>query len=90
MEEIVLILFVLGLMVLFFLLGAAVGGVARGLKMTIFGVKDSDRFCGDHKPEAKDASIDAAAAAFAEPISFGGTNGIPSSFSSSPSSIEML
>lgn len=63
MEEIVLILFVLGLMVLFFLLGATIGGVARGLKMTIFGVKDSDKFCGDSKSEAKEASIDAAALA---------------------------
>ncbi len=69
MEEIVLILFVLGLMVLFFLLGAAIGGVARSLKAYLFGVKDHEKFCGQRKDTAvetsKEEGFDAAAAALA-------------------------
>lgn len=46
MEEIVLILFVFGLMVLFFLLGVVIGGVVCSLKVYFFGVKDYEKFCG--------------------------------------------
>ena len=68
MEEIALILFVLGLMVLFFLLGAAIGGVARSLKAYFFGVKDHEKVCGERKSSSKDVqdqSFDEAAAALA-------------------------
>lgn len=54
--DIFLLLYVLGLMVLFFLLGAAIGGTARGMKAHFFGLGENEVFCGESQA-AKDRDL---------------------------------
>lgn len=54
--DIFLLLYVLGLMVLFFLLGAAIGGAARGMKAHFFGLGENEVFCGESQA-ARDRAL---------------------------------
>jgi predicted flap endonuclease-1-like 5' DNA nuclease len=54
--DIFLLFYVLGLMVLFFLLGAAIGGAARGMKAHFFGLGESEVICGESEA-ARDRAL---------------------------------
>lgn len=54
--DVFLILYVLGLMVMFFFLGAAIGGAARSFKAYFFGIKDNEYFCCV-APSARDSAL---------------------------------
>ncbi|GJM02489.1 MAG: hypothetical protein DHS20C08_09900 [Rhodomicrobium sp.] len=54
--DIFLLFYVLGLMVLFFLLGAAIGGAARGMKAHFFGLGENEVFCGESEA-ARDRAL---------------------------------
>ena len=61
--DIFLVFYVLGLMMLFFFMGAAIGGAARSFKSYLFGVKDNEFYCCEAQSAKDDALVANAAVA---------------------------
>jgi len=78
MEYLLLTCYVLGLFLLFFLLGAAIGGAARSFKAYFFGMKDTEYYCCE-APSAREASLVEASAIGASALGTAVTTDIGSS-----------